>query len=75
MEAAPHHHAELTRPLLEGAEEPILFVNYHDEHIARVRADFAEVVKVEPVRVDLGGGIVRELDVYVMRGYERVERE
>jgi len=75
MEARPHHHAELTRPLLEGVAEPILFVNYHEEHMERVRADFAQVERLEPLRVDLGGGIVRELDLYLMRGYERIERK
>ena len=75
MEAAPHNHAELTRPLVEGAGEPILFVNYHGEHLERVRADFAVLERLEPVVVELGGGKVRRLEVFRAEGYERVERE
>ena len=74
MEAVPHNHAELTRPLVEGAGEPMLFVNYHTVHRARVEADFAEVEVLEPLRVELGGGKVRELELLLVSGYRRAER-
>ena len=75
MGAQPDHQAERTHPLLEGAEEPILFVNYHREHLDRVRADFAVLEPLEPVRVELGGGKVRELNVYRAEGYRRAARK
>ena len=74
MEAAPRSHAELTRPLEPGAPEPILFVNYHREHLQRVKADFAELIPLPPLRVELGGGRVRELDLFLARGYRRAPR-
>ena len=73
MEATPHNHAELTEPLLEGAEEPILFVNYHREHLEKVRRDFARFEALEPVEVPLGGGKVRHLNLYLAEGYVRAE--
>lgn len=75
MDTVPHSHAELTRPLLEGAEEPILFVNYHEEHLDRVLADFGEARELEPLRIDLGGGKMRELDLWLMRNYRRAPRD
>lgn len=75
MGDVPHNHAELTRPLLEGASEPILFVNYHGEHLARVRADFVELEPLDHVVVELGGGKVRRLAVWRAEGYRRAERE
>ena len=73
MEDVPRNQAELQYPLLEGADEPILFVNYHDEHLEKVRRDFARLEALPPVWVDLGGGKVRELDAYVATGYVRAK--
>ena len=74
MEARPHSHAESRYPLLEGAPEPILFINYYDEHVARVGADFAELAPLPPLEVPLGGGEVRRYDLYLASGYRRAPR-
>ena len=66
--AAPENHAELTYPLL-AQEGPVLVINYYDNYVDEMQADFERLVTLEPLDIDLGGGKRRKLALWAGYGY------
>lgn len=69
LHSLPSNHAELTSPLPQTGG-PVLVVQYDDNHIQWMRADFARLEALPPIDIDLGGGKRRQLNLWA--GYEYI---
>ena len=65
------NHAEATAALTAQASDasPVLIVNYYTDYQDELREDFARLVPLNPVIIDLGGGKKRHLNMWAGYGY------
>ena len=68
LHSAPANHAELTAPLA-AAQGPVLVVHYDDNHTQALKDDFASLISLPPIDIDLGGGKRRQLKLWAGYGY------
>lgn len=64
----PVHHAELTSPLPKQ-DGPVLVINYYPNYVDEMRADFEQLIPLEPLEIDLGGGKTRQWSLWAGYGY------
>lgn len=62
-------HAEARFPLSHGTLGPVLILNERMDEIGRLKADFASMELVGRLRIPLGGGRWREIDLYRGEGF------
>ncbi|MCP2669421.1 glycosyltransferase family 39 protein [Maricaulaceae bacterium EIL42A08] len=70
----PENFAEATWPLTSDVTGPILIVSERHWEIPVIEADFARIEEIEPIRIDLGGGIERHYRLFIAEGYAQAER-
>jgi len=73
LNAAPKHHADLTRPLPEG-QGTVLLVSYYENFIPYFYEDFANITALGSVNIPLGPKKTRRLYFYEASGYSRTKR-
>jgi len=73
LNAAPKHHADLTRPLPEG-QGTVLLVSYYENYSAYFQEDFASLTASGSVDIPLGPDKIRRLYFYEASGYSRTKR-
>lgn len=66
--AHPENHAEL-KQALTAQDGPVLILNYHDHYQDELEQDFEQLIELEPIDIDLGGGKRRELKLWAGYGY------
>ena len=73
---APENHAELKYPLpsTRQGDEPVLIVHYEEKYEEQLKADFSKLVPLPPLKIDLGGGTKRELQLWAGYGYTPTNR-
>lgn len=74
LNAAPAHHASLTRALPD-TEAPVLILSYHHNFEAYFREDFETLTELEPIIINLGPNKTRVLKAWRGTGYKRTSRE
>ncbi len=68
LHSAPTNHAELTSALV-ATDGPVLLVQYDDNHLKWMQADFARLEPLPPLDIELGGGKRRQLNLWAGYGY------
>jgi 4-amino-4-deoxy-L-arabinose transferase-like glycosyltransferase len=70
-----NHHAEASAPLTASTVEdgPILVINYYKNYEKYFREDFAKLVPIETLEIDLGGGKTRIFYLWAGYGYTPTE--
>ncbi|WP_418152407.1 ArnT family glycosyltransferase [Litorimonas sp. RW-G-Af-16] len=65
------HHAEMTHPLTASAakDAPVLLINHYENYVSFFEQDFAKLEALEAIKIDLGGGKTRHLNVWAAYGY------
>ena len=67
----PQNHAELKHPLADGTIGPVLIIAYFKNYTPELEEDFDRLVPLEPIALDLGGGISRSYNVWAGYGYKQ----
>ena len=73
LNAAPAHHADLTRALPAG-EVTYLIVSHYESYAEYFREDFATLTPLDPLRIPIGGDKIRTLYLYAGTGYTPTTR-
>lgn len=64
----PENQAELTAPL-PAQYGPVLLINYYENYLPELQADFARLEPLPPLDIDLGGGKRRKLKLWAGYAY------
>ena len=67
LQASPENHAEL-KYSLPASRGPVLLIQYDETHLIPMREDFARLVPLPPLDIELGGGKRRQLNLWA--GYD-----
>jgi len=65
----PHNHAELTHPFTSQGALPVLIINSSKNNVDDLRNDFARLVPMPEITVNIGGGRTRKFMVWAAYGY------